>query len=340
MNVSQLHLYSIGVVAANKPLSSYEIEVTPIEDATMANGELTDGFLEYTAKAKDASGGSYHTSAAVANTIKANWLPIGSSNRVTAPDVRRGETVAIWRFADTDKFYWSTLKDDKDLRKLETVIFAFSATKDESKKTTAETSYFLEISTHRKLIHLHTCKENGEPFSYDIQLNTDEGFFAIQDDDGNSIQMDSANQRIYMYNRDQSFLDMNKTKIFISSKDLVDIKTKDVNIESETYTQKATTNTIEVTTETFTAQTNTMTIQTNAIIAQTTHTGNFALIGALAASPGSGGSGVSIKGQVQVEGAMHLTENIITDADVIAGIISLIGHHHQGVHGATSPSVA
>lgn len=333
MEISQLRIYSIAIVAANKVLSSSEIEATPVEDTPMLNGELSDAYTDYRTSAKDAEGAAYEHSIATATTIKAKWLPISSSNRMTAPDVRRGETVVLWRFADTDQFYWSTLKDDMHLRKLETVVYAFSATRDEASKTTAETSYFLEVSTHKKLVHLHTCREDGEPFAYDIQLNTAEGFFTIQDDDGNSIQLDSANQRILMFNKLGSFLDINKTKIFLKSTDLVDIKTKAVNIQSETYTQKATTNTIEVTTENFKAQTNNMT-------AMTTHVGNFALMGGLAASPGASGSGVAIEGAVEVVGTIRSDGTIVSLSDVLAGAISLTGHHHQGVHGGTSPALA
>jgi len=303
MQQSKLHVYSLGIVAANKPLSTPNIEVTPIEEASMIDGELTDNYVDVGAKSTDARGGSYETAAAVAATVMATWLPFGSSNRMTAPDVRRGETVVLWRFADVDKYYWSTLKDDMHLRKLETVIYAFSATSDEGLGTTAETSYFLEISTHKKLIHLHTTKQNGEPFEYDIQLNTDEGFFTIQDDAGNSIQLDSMNRRLQMFNYDGSRVDIDQTKIRLFSKDLIELKTKDIVMESETYTQKATTNIVEA--------------QTNTIKAQTTHIGNFALSGGLTAGPGASGSGVAIDGTVNVTN------------DVVANNISLTQHDHQ-----------
>lgn len=304
MQASKLHIHSLGIVAANKVLSSNIIEVSPIEDTPMVDGELTDSFVDLSVKSQDAQGGSYESAAAVSNTVQATWLPLGSSNRMTPPDVRRGETVALWRFADTDKYYWCTLKDDMHLRKLETVIWAFSATTDEGLPTTSETAYFVEISTHKKLLHIHTTKENGEPFAYDIQLNTDEGFFTIQDDAGNSIQLDSMNRRIQMFNRDGSVLDIDKTKIMMSSKDLIDLKSKDINLQSQTYQQKATTNSIEASTQT--------------IKAQTTHIGNFTLAGGLSAGPGSSGSGVAI------DGAVAVTQ------DVVAGGISLINHTHPG----------
>lgn len=216
MEVSALKFYSVATVAANKELSSTTVECTPHEDAPMTNGEITDNTTNYTAAAKKSDGSAYQVSVANTSTVKAEWLPIGSSNRKSPPDVRRGETVILYRFADSDKFYWSTLKDDSKLRKLETVIYAFSATTDESADSTGDTTYFFQVSTHQKLIHLHTTKKNGEPFAYDIQLNTSEGFFVIQDDAGNSFQLDSQNRRMQIFNKDGAKFDMNQKDLTIT----------------------------------------------------------------------------------------------------------------------------
>ncbi|EKD22558.1 MAG: hypothetical protein ACD_84C00046G0002 [uncultured bacterium] len=172
--------------------------------------------------------------------MKATWLPLGGSNRITAPDVRRGETVVLYRFADSDEFFWVTLIDDFSLRKLETVVFAFSGTKVEGVKMDAGNTYFLEISTHSKMIHLHTSKANGEPYSYDIQLNTAEGFLQIQDDDGNFFKFDSADRHIVMVNRDQSKVEINKTIINFESSDEINMKTRKLTQTAQDVITKAT----------------------------------------------------------------------------------------------------
>jgi hypothetical protein len=141
-------------------------------------------------------------------TVKATWLPIGDSNRITSPDVRRGEKVDIFKFGDADKYYWNTRGMNSKLRKLETVVWGFSATTDESEDLTADNFYYIEVSTHQKHIHLHTTTANGEPYAYDIQLNTDKGYFSIQDDIGNSVTMDSEAHELLMQNVDGSFIDI------------------------------------------------------------------------------------------------------------------------------------
>ena len=122
--VSKLRFYSIGVVASNKALSSNVIEVTPIEELPMLDGEIDSNTTNETAKGVDASGKNYQSSVTMGNSIQAEWLRLGSANRMTSPDVRRGESVIIYQFGDADKYYWNTLKNDSQLRKLETVVYA------------------------------------------------------------------------------------------------------------------------------------------------------------------------------------------------------------------------
>lgn len=270
MELSQLKIYSLGIVAANKALTSRDVSITPVEDTPMVNGEITDDVTKYKADAADSDGKAYSVELDTTNTVTATWLPLGSSNRMTAPDVRRGETVVLYRFADSDKFWWTTLKDDMNLRKLETVIYAFSGTKDENAKSTSENCYFLEVSTHQKLVHFHTSKANGEPFMYDIQINTKDGFIQIQDDANNFFRFDSKERQLEMVNSDNSRIEINKTNIFIESTDLIAMKSKNITQESTSHVIKA--NTLDITATT----THTGSITENGNINQT---GNFTTSG-------------------------------------------------------------
>ena len=191
------------------------IEVTPMEAVPMANGELTDNLTSENVKGKDADGSSFETTVKTAVTVTARWLPF-SSNRKTAPDVRRGEKVAIWKFADADKYYWSELEYEAKLRKLETVIYAFSNTQSESADSTPDTTYFIEISTHNKMIQLHTSTSDGEPFGYDFVLNTREGTFQLRDTVENILFLDSGAKRFVMKNAAESFIDLNAEDLFIN----------------------------------------------------------------------------------------------------------------------------
>lgn len=224
---SGFKLYSLGTVAANKKRKSKIIEVVPIESMPMLDGELTDNVEQYKAKGEGVDGeNAFDNEIKTTASIKAEWLPWGNTNRKTAPDVRRGETVYIYRYKDTDKFYWVEFMDPLKLRRLETVVYAWSNERTENVPLDETNTYFLEVSTHEKFIHLRTNKNDKEPFAYDIQLNTKEGFLQIQDDDGNFLFIDSKNRHIRAENKDKSFIELNKRIINIDAPDEINLKTK------------------------------------------------------------------------------------------------------------------
>lgn len=212
---SKLRIVSHGIVAANKPLNSNDIEVTPLEKLSMSNGEVTDNLTTQNAQGVDADGASYQTTVKTAATVTAEWLPFGS-NRKTAPDVRRGEEVCIWQFGDADKYYWSELKYNPKLRKKETIKFQLSNTDEEDAEDNADNTYFLHLSTHLKLLHLHTSTSDGEPFGYDVAFNTKDGNLQITDTAGNSIYLDSASNRIVLRNADNTSFDLNGENLYIN----------------------------------------------------------------------------------------------------------------------------
>lgn len=218
MKASKLQFYSIAVVAANKFLDSDIIEATPIEDAPMLNGEITDNIMEYTTQYKDSNNRHGAEKIMTTVTVKATWIPIGQSNRRTPPDVRRGEMVVLYRFSDNDEYWWTTLKNDTRIRRLETVIYTFVNERAENKDIDSNNSYWIEISTHRKLLHIHTSKNDGEPFTYDIQIDAKDGVITITDDVGNFFQLDSAKTIITLQNENQTNLVLNKENIFMNCK--------------------------------------------------------------------------------------------------------------------------
>lgn len=232
--LSKMRFFSAGIVAANKPLKSKEIEVTPVEQLTMLDGFLDDQRDTYDVKGQDANGQNYSSKLQMANSIKASWVPFGASNRLTAPDVRRGEMVMIYQFGDADKYYWNTLKADNDLRKLETVVWAFSATRDEGAKTDANHSYYFEVSTHKKIVALHTSQADGERWGYDVQIDADKGRVIITDTINNKILLDSGLQQVRLENAAGSYVDITKMMAKIFTGDSVEIQTTNFTVNCQT----------------------------------------------------------------------------------------------------------
>ncbi len=212
---SALTLFSYGIVAANKRLTSKEIEVTPMEALTMLDGEITDDITTDVQKGIDANGSTFEATTNNSATVTARWLPF-ESNRRTAPDVRRGEKVAIWKFADDDRYYWSSLEYEEKFRKLETVIWSFSATKDESAEPDASNTYYLTVSTHNKLVQFHTSTANDEPVGYDVVFNTQEATVQLTDTPGNTIFLDSLAKRLVLRTASNAFIDLNDSDLNIN----------------------------------------------------------------------------------------------------------------------------
>ena len=300
-SLSRMNFYSVGIVAVNKKLSEHFVEITPIEDSPYLDGEISDNKEEYEAKSKGFDGNEWETKIDTTASIRAKWLPMGNSNRKTAPDVRRGEVVAIYRFGDVDEFYWVTLLQDNHIRRLETVIYSFSNNRKENIPDDAETTYYMEVSTHKKLIHLHTSKNDEEPFTYDIQINTKDGVITITDDVDNYIFLDSKNTRIKLHNHDTSYIDMNKKKITIHSLERIDMITKDFSlkasksatVETPTYLRKTTTDTLNTSKYSITASNYTCTSSTIVYTGAFSQTGGFTNddidTGAISAGSYSGG---------------------------------------------------
>lgn len=234
MEMSKFHIHTIGKSAVNKEPYTPLLEVFPIETMSYVDGEITDAQETTEAEGEDAFGQSYTESVKSSNTLRATWFPFGS-NRLTPPDIRRGERVLLWRYADTDQYYWTTTGLDDFLRRLETVVYAWSDTTDESvKKLTIDNSYYVEVSTHKQLVTFSTCKSNGEPFAYKFQFNTKKGIVILMDDIGNYIELDSKERSIVMRNADDSILSLDKTIALLKTD-------AEINLVTKAYTLKCTT---------------------------------------------------------------------------------------------------
>lgn len=184
METSSLSIYSLGIVAEDKETEKDIIKVVPMEHLTDIIGDITKTkkFDKIDCK----------------NTIEATWIPFGHSNRMSSPDVIAGETVVIFTYSDTNEYYWTTIFREPLIRRLEKVLYSYSNLPDGARVTEFErdTSYFAEVDTMNKYVHVHTSDNDGELTTYDIKVNTKEGFVDIRDGRGNYIKLNSAKDKI------------------------------------------------------------------------------------------------------------------------------------------------
>lgn len=234
VNQSSFRFYSWGIVAQNKELNSNYIEVSPVEDMLNLDGELTDHVYQYKSQGRDFRGNAYQTEVNTTATIKAKWLALSQSNRMTAPDVRRGEKVAIYRMANSDHFFWDTAVNDSNTRRLETAVFAYSGTKKEDEPLSDKNSYTQGVSTHNKLVNLiHTSQANGEKFGYDVNVDTDKSVVTIKDNVGNRIILDSSQTLIHIINQRGSEVKLDKGQITIKAPESITIDAPKIQITGE-----------------------------------------------------------------------------------------------------------
>lgn len=307
---SLFHLCSVGYAAENLPFNTRILNVFPPEMTPYANGEVHTGSVMVEDEGVDAFGQKYKVKAQLSNCISAIWLPL-NSNRLTPPNVRRGERVMIWQYADVDQYYWTTAGLDEYLRRLETVVYAWSNTTDETVKAlTADKCYFFEISTHRKLVTFSTSKSDGEPYRYMVQINSKDGRLSITDDAGNFIDLNSGEKRIRLENSDGTKIHLDKRTITGEAADSITWTTKKFTINAS---------------ESF-----------DVVSPQSTFSGKVDVMGLLSMHAGmsavaAAGAGASFAIPITS------TQSIQTSADVVAGGKSLTGHTHAGVHGETAP---
>lgn len=305
LQTSMYRLYSMGIVAANKEIGSHTARVTPIELTNMSDGELDDVDRTLSGSGVDGLGQNFVVEVNASTAISCQWLPF-SSNRVTPPDLRRGERVFIWQFADENKWWWTTTGLDEHLRRLETVVFAVSNESDPEKdidKLTPDNSYYVEFNTHTKHITLATNKNDNEPFAFTFQFNTKNGIVTLADDDNNFFEFNSRDVIMTFQNKFNTVVQLDNETINLFSNKDINLRTDTMNVTATTinYTAKTiNTKATDIITEATNINTQATTITTTCtnqnITGITAHTGNFSVTGALAVAgpftmaPGAGGS--------------------------------------------------
>lgn len=232
---------SMGFAGENLTLGSKYLEVFMPETSGFSDGEITSHVATVTTSGVDNRGNSYQCEIKTTNTIKARWRS-NIPNRITPPDIRRGERVDIWQYENTDMYYWTATGDSEDKRRLETVTYAFSNTTDEATETIDETnSYNFQISTHQGQINLNTTKSNGEPLTHHIQIDTKNGNMHYRDSNGNYIQVEGKDKRITLENGDGSQVVLDGENASLVAKQDISLDCKNLKIKADTIEAHATT---------------------------------------------------------------------------------------------------
>lgn len=125
----------------------------------------------------------------ISYTVKAKWVAIGNPHRVTSPDFYGGETVLVFYHKQTNKYYFTSLFSDIDLRRTELMELHWSArNKDEEPSgdgtDVRSNSYRFIVDTENKQVSFTTSDANEEITTFKFLLDLLLGQFLI----GNGYQ--------------------------------------------------------------------------------------------------------------------------------------------------------
>lgn len=191
---SLFNFFSLAVVISG---GGGNIQVFPVEELPFTSGDLKEYKDDFKAQnVKDAKGVPRSSSTTATVSLTATWLPLCASNRMTAPDVCPNESVYVYRYADSEQYYWTSLFNEPMLRRLEHVKYMFSNQKEPMVVADDESSYTVVVSTRDKKIHIKTAKNDEEFAKYDILLDTKKGEFSLKDDRDNFIFLESKKDLI------------------------------------------------------------------------------------------------------------------------------------------------
>lgn len=233
----------IGVVAENAILGHEELlHVAPQDQLPNMRGRLELNPQKFTTKGVDSRGKAYQSKVETGSTVTAKWLN-EDSNRITPPQLMKGETVHLYRFNGDETFYWKPTNQHMNKRVQEVVVEAYAAKPKEAAKeetpTNIKNSYTRTVDTANGLMEMRTSKANGEKAAWTVQMNGKDGKLVISDGDGNFIQIDSTLTCIDIQNKDRTHIQLDKQVINIQSDKTINMKTETWNVECKTFNLKA-----------------------------------------------------------------------------------------------------
>ena len=223
LQTSPMHSW-IGIVAADKKPNETTINVMIPELTPVATGAVGVATANQSVQLTDINGNTINSNVKTGNTITAYYMG-GRTNVKYPPDVVKGEQVRITKLANADRFYWESMGRDDAMRKTETHRIEVANRTDHTDPTDDDHTYSVELdSKTNQHVRIQTSKANGEKFAYVVKLDGKNGQLQMSDDAGNSVVIDSANDKVILRNAKKSFVLLNGEDITLAAPRDVTIK--------------------------------------------------------------------------------------------------------------------
>jgi len=241
--MSLLSPLGIGTVTATKDTDTDEIMVYVPGLFPQAEGRTVANVEQVERTSHNASGEVVTSVSLKSNSIPAVWKKMDNSNRISAPDVREGSQVSVYKASGQNQYYWTLDGVNPETFRLETVMYGWSANPnlDENTPFDVNNFYIFAMDTRSGLVQLRTTQANGEPAAFDIQINTAAGTLTIGTND--SLTTINDPERSYTYqNSDGATFNIAKKSaalylpenLQLFADDMIAIRTKALFLQAET----------------------------------------------------------------------------------------------------------
>lgn len=218
--------YGLCYVVEDKPEDSFDIKVMLVSLIPDTKGKLSRND-KVIMNEVDINGLHKSIVSTSSDHITATWLPDGEQNRISAPDVCKGDIVEVYTVNDTHEYYWKVYAHNQSLRKREKVLYWFS--NKGSVGGTSKDAYFLLVDTRNKVVLLHTSDNDGEACAFDLLLDTKQGKAILKDNMEDTIMLDAPAGKLSAFIREDIHL---KTKNILFDCDKFTVNAKSIDFNS------------------------------------------------------------------------------------------------------------
>lgn len=310
----------IGIVAENSIIGSEnEIVVVPIEEIPNVKGKLESIPHEIQTSGVDKNGVSYQDNIITTSTVTALWGG-GEANRITAPQLRKGDRVELFQQDGQNTYYWRVLNQQMNNRHRESVVFAYAAKSKDTEKDIVKSDhtncYTHTVDATMQQIEFRMSMDNGEKCAWLFQMDANHGVLTLTDQFGNVIDIDHVKTTIRLENRDKSQVILNKKTINIIAPDTINIKAGDtINMQAKTINVKCDTKNLSASNVKYD-----ISGQFTVNCPQSTFNGKVA-VGSISTGAGGGGGGASIAGSLDVQGSTSIKGSVSLNGGTSNGVI-------------------
>lgn len=192
MSNSLYTFYSLGIVVEDKERESVKLVVTPTEVLPNAKGKLGDYKIPPKVSQEKLVKGNHTSNKTGDGKLTAVWLAGENSQRTTPPNMRKGERVMIYTYADTQLYFWRAIEIKEDLRRLEDVSYKFGNLSKIGGTWGKDGAWTFRVNTFDKYASFTTTTSDGESFSYEFKIDAKAGTVSVKDNKNQHFTLNTA----------------------------------------------------------------------------------------------------------------------------------------------------